>query len=573
MSRFRDLRLSYKFACAFGVVCLLCTALGTVALVGFLRANSTVHTIVTNSMPTIQVLGDIRYSVSTIRRTDVLLQLCDSAECTKRYIVKRKRYIADYNAAIGKDADLVSLPGEREIFEAIRQNTAAYMESSDRALALEAVGDAEGAKRLILSPAAVKTYNVAADAVESDVALNDAAGSREGQETLRLGRGIMILICSFMAFTVALCAVIGVLLTRLIASPLLAATAALEQFAGKDLTAHVEVRGGDEIGRLSTALNTSVGSMRDVLLLLTHSADTLSALTEELSGHSSEISNNANTQSSKANQIASASQQMTATIGEMSHNAESASVASRDSATAANLGGAVMRDAAATMEKISQANSAVAEKMSGLAHRSAEIGKVVNVIQEISEQTNLLALNAAIEAARAGEHGRGFAVVAGEVRRLAERTKSATGEIGVTIGNIQEETRQTLDLMTDSHASIEAGMSETSSARGSLESIIESSKQVESQINMMATAAIEQTAASGEISESISQIAQLAAKNSHVAGDAAAASKSLSALAKDMDGIIRQFRIEFGNEFRNDNKIQPGAKVKAAFPSRQGRRI
>ncbi len=235
---------------------------------------------------------------------------------------------------------------------------------------------------------------------------------------------------------------------------------------------------------------------------------------------------------------------MTATIGEISHNAESAASASRVSAETADQGGAVMQAAAITMEKIAAATNSVSEKMTSLAHRSEEIGKVVNVIQEISEQTNLLALNAAIEAARAGEHGRGFAVVAGEVRRLAERTKGATEEIAGTIRSIQEETRETLQVMHDSRAAVETGMGETAHARRSLEAIIDSSKQVEHQIHLIATAATEQTSASGEISESAGQISQLSIESAQGAEEAVEALKSLASLAADLDGMIRQFRLE-----------------------------
>ncbi len=235
---------------------------------------------------------------------------------------------------------------------------------------------------------------------------------------------------------------------------------------------------------------------------------------------------------------------MTATIGEISHNAAAAASASRDSAETATQGGAVMQSAAATMEKIAKATGTVSEKMASLAARSEEIGKVVNVIQEISEQTNLLALNAAIEAARAGEHGRGFAVVAGEVRRLAERTKGATEEIAGTIRSIQEETRATLEVMDDSRAAVETGMGETAHARTSLEAIIESSKEVEHQIQLIATAATQQTSAAGEISESASQISQLAVENSQGAEEAVEALKNLASLASDLDGMMRQFHLE-----------------------------
>jgi methyl-accepting chemotaxis protein len=235
---------------------------------------------------------------------------------------------------------------------------------------------------------------------------------------------------------------------------------------------------------------------------------------------------------------------MTATIGEISHNAESAAAASRESAETANQGGTVMQAAAVTMEKIAAATNSVSEKMASLAHRSEEIGKVVSVIQEISEQTNLLALNAAIEAARAGEHGRGFAVVAGEVRRLAERTKGATEQIAGTIRSIQDETRATMNVMLESRSAVESGIGETAHARKSLEAIIESSRQVEHQIHLIATAATEQTSAAGEISESASQISQLSTETAHGAEEAVEALKNLASLASDLDGMIRQFHLD-----------------------------
>jgi methyl-accepting chemotaxis protein len=392
------------------------------------------------------------------------------------------------------------------------------------------------------------SLNEALSAAEGGFQIHAKIGMEESQSVtgasyraIWIGTGITLLI-------VLLCALTGVILTREIAPRINRLKNAVQAMAEKDLTASIRVSGTDEIGLLGDAFNTSVASIRAVLQSVADGADTLSSATTEISARSVQSAGNANTQSSKTNQIAAAAQEMTATIGEISHNAESAAAASRVSADTADQGGAVMQAAAVTMEKIAAATSSVSEKMTSLAHRSEEIGKVVNVIQEISEQTNLLALNAAIEAARAGEHGRGFAVVAGEVRRLAERTKGATEEIAGTIASIQEETRETLQVMQDSRTAVETGMQETARARKSLEDIIESSKQVEHQIHLIASAANEQTSASGEISESASQISQLTAESAQAAEEAVEALKNLSTLASDLDGIIRQFRLEGVNQ-------------------------
>jgi methyl-accepting chemotaxis protein len=548
MSAFRNTPIARKFTYAFGIVCCLCILLGGFTFFTFRTIAKSSADVTESVLPSILALKNVSSTANNVRREDLDLLLCQTPACMSEHTAKRLKAIDDYQADVKLYEPMVSYSGERELYQKYTAAFAEYMIVSNRCLTLLTESKNAEALALSFSEATLSSFHAAYTAMDDDLNLNAKFGTDESRMTTQESNRALWVNTGATFLIVVLCALVGVALTRSIAPPLQAATTALERLAEKDLTVSVEELGSDEIGRLCAALNTSVVAIRAVMLSFAQGAETLSAATVEISARSVQSAGNAHTQSSKTNQIAAAAQEMTATIGEISHNAENAAGASRESAETAAQGGAVMHAAAATMEKIAASSNSVSEKMTSLAHRSEEIGKVVSVIQEISEQTNLLALNAAIEAARAGEHGRGFAVVAGEVRRLAERTKGATEEIAGTISSIQDGTRETLQVMQESRSAVETGMGETAHARRSLEAIIESSKQVEHQIHLIATAATEQTAASGEISESAGQISQLSTETAQGAEEAVEALKNLASLASDLDGMIRQFRLDGGKQ-------------------------
>ena len=203
----------------------------------------------------------------------------------------------------------------------------------------------------------------------------------------------------------------------------------------------------------------------------------------------------------------------------------------------------VIQQTIKVMNGISDRVRESSETMRRLGSRSDQIGEVVGLINDVADQTNLLALNAAIEAARAGEHGRGFAVVADEVRKLAERTSSATKEIGGTIKAMQVEMKEALSSMDASVTDVGVGTVEATKSGEALREILGQITRVAAEINQIAVASEQETTTVNEIATSINQMSQVMQETKQRIQGNADASSHLANLSKRLQEMVGQFRL------------------------------
>jgi methyl-accepting chemotaxis protein len=348
----------------------------------------------------------------------------------------------------------------------------------------------------------------------------------------------------------------SVFMARSIVGAIALMLSTIEKIAANNLAgADTEVTSKDELGQAGVALNRMKNNLREVIQAIAGTAEHVASASEEISASANQQSQSADTQKDQATQVATAMQEMSSTVLQVSENSNKAAEASRKAAETARHGGMIVQDTLGKMHVIAQSVGDTARKMEELGKRSDEIGRIIAVIDDIADQTNLLALNAAIEAARAGEQGRGFAVVADEVRKLAERTTTATKEIAQMIKNIQDETKSAVTAMEAGSQQVEEGVKSTAAAGESLKEIIEMAEEVGEMITHIATAATEQSAASEEVNQNMDQIAKLVKESAVGAQQSAKACQDLSGLALDLQKMVGNFDLDGKN---GQSHIQSG---------------
>ncbi|MEG9502625.1 MAG: MCP four helix bundle domain-containing protein [Methylorubrum extorquens] len=551
-----NLSIKAKLVAAFALLCFLMLGVAFVGLWGMDNLNRENATLGHNVVPSVRYAGELRGNVIDVRVSvvnHVLYAEPESMAAEEKALTAKTKLV---ERAADAYAPLISLPGERELFETFKREWEAYLVAVNDVLARSRAGQKDIAQAQMTERVRPR-IKVAAKALDDIVVLNNTAADTvvtHGEATARQARSVMIIIGLASMLAAALLA--GLIIWS-IGRGISSVLTPMGRLATGDLGAEVPGQG----------VRTEMGAIADAVQVFKNGLIRMRALEEETAqarldaeeqrkagmrrmadGFEAAVGGIIQTVTAAATELQATAQSMSGTATETATQSTTVAAAAEEAAVNVNTVAAASEELGASVQEIGRqvggsadlARMAVLEAdrtgelIQTLSGAVAKIGDVVGMISTIAGQTNLLALNATIEAARAGEAGRGFAVVATEVKELASQTAKATEEISVQIAGIQDSTRDAVGAI----GAIGARIREISGVATSIAAAVEQQGAATTEIVRNVAQAATGTS---EVTTNIAGVAAAAEETGAAASQVLASASELSRQSEHLNAEVGRF--------------------------------
>jgi len=430
-------------------------------------------------------------------------------------------------------------PEERAVIAKVSETLVRYRKDIDMALDL-ASGDVK--MGMVAMQTADQRYQQTSGLLDQWVKLEASLAKRHAEQAQVEATRMSVAAGAGMLVALAVVVFASLWLARMIMQQVNEAKRIAEAIAAGDLTGEIKTGGQDELGQLLASLAAMQANLKQMILGIGSSADQVTTAAGQLASASREIAAGSDAQSEAASATAAAVEEVSVSIAQVSDHADSAREVAKQTAEVSQSGLARVNDASQEIRRIESSITEFSRDVNDLQQQAGDIGSIALLIKDIAEQTNLLALNAAIEAARAGEQGRGFAVVADEVRRLAERTAAATNDIKSKIESIQSKTKSASQSMGSVNEQVARGVQVIGDLVMPLEQLSTGAGRALGNLVELSDATREQSQASNQIAQNVEKIVHMIEENGAAVTQSTQASESLSQLAQQLLGMVRNFK-------------------------------